>query len=196
METQRKLNLTDSCNNEQLHQNTNSTESIWINIQQKTFINWINEQLRSTGVQVRNLQQDFANGLKLITLVECLQNRKLKKIQRPLNQHQSIENVQIALNAIASDHIRLVNIGSTDIVSGNLKLILGLLWQLITRYQLGKATTLPKKLLLSWLESALPDLKITNFTKDWNNGIALAALLDFCKPSIFSDWRKLSPKNR
>ncbi|KAH9526951.1 hypothetical protein DERF_001005 [Dermatophagoides farinae] len=195
METQRKLNLTDSCNNEQLHQNSNSTESIWINIQQKTFINWINEQLRSTGVQVRNLQQDFANGLKLITLVECLQNRKLKKIQRPLNQHQSIENVQIALNAIASDHIRLVNIGSTDIVSGNLKLILGLLWQLITRYQLGKATTLPKKLLLSWLESALPDLKITNFTKDWNNGIALAALLDFCKPGIFSDWRKLSPKN-
>ena len=85
--------------------------------------------------------------------------------------------------------------GSTDIVSGNLKLILGLLWQLITRYQLGKASTPPKKLMLSWLESAIPELKIKNFTKDWNNGIALAALLDFCQPGIFGDWRKLSPKN-
>ncbi|KAH9416793.1 hypothetical protein DERP_011908 [Dermatophagoides pteronyssinus] len=170
-------------------------ESIWIDIQQKTFTNWVNEQLKPNGLYVQNLQQDFSNGLKLIALVECLQKRRLKKVQKPLNQHQSIENVQIALNAIASDCIRLVNIGSTDIVSGNLKLILGLLWQLITRYQLGKASTPPKKLMLSWLESAIPELKIKNFTKDWNNGIALAALLDFCQPGIFGDWRKLSPKN-
>lgn len=100
-------------------------------------------------------------------------------------------------------------------MSGNLKLILSLLWQLITRYQLGKASTPPKKLMLSWLEAALPELKITNFTKgkqdkekmtikfienwsililDWNSGIALAALVDFCKPGIFADWHQLNPK--
>ena len=86
-------------------------ESIWIDIQQKTFTNWVNEQLKPNGLYVQNLQQDFSNGLKLIALVECLQKRRLKKVSKPLNQHQSIENVQIALNAIASDCIRLVNIG-------------------------------------------------------------------------------------
>ena len=86
-------------------------ESVWIEIQLKTFTNWINEQLKSTGLTIHNLQEDFANGLKLIALVECLQKRSLKKIRAPINQHQYIENVQIALNAISSDNIKLVNIG-------------------------------------------------------------------------------------
>lgn len=86
-------------------------ENVWIDIQLKTFTNWVNEQLRPTGLTVHNLQVDFANGLLLIALVECLQKRSLKKIRSPLNQHQFIENVQIALNAIASDNIKLVNIG-------------------------------------------------------------------------------------
>ena len=86
-------------------------ESVWIDIQLKTFTNWVNEQLKSTGLAINNLQEDFANGLKLIALVECLQKRPLKKIRSPINQHQFIENVQIALNAISSDNIKLVNIG-------------------------------------------------------------------------------------
>ena len=77
----------------------------------KTFTNWINEQVKPTGLIIHNLQDDFVNGLKLIALVECLQKRTLKKIRSPINQHQYIENVQIALNAISSDNIKLVNIG-------------------------------------------------------------------------------------
>lgn len=88
-----------------------SNESVWVDIQLKTFTNWINEQLKSTGLVIHNLREDFANGLKLIALVESLQKRQLKKIRSPINQHQFIENVQIALNAISSDNIKLVNIG-------------------------------------------------------------------------------------
>jgi hypothetical protein len=32
------------------------------------------------------------------------------------------------------------------------------------RYQIGKTSTPPKKLMLSWLEAALPEFNITNFT--------------------------------
>lgn len=157
-------------------------DTIWIDIQLRTFTNWVNEQLKSTDLIIYNLQNDFANGLKLIALVECLQKRTLKKIRSPINQHQYIENVQVALNAISSDNIKLVNIGkhpiylllqvincshlgSIDIVSGNLKLTLALLWQLITRYQLGKASVPPKKLILAWLDAVLPDFNIANLTK-------------------------------
>lgn len=69
--------------------------------------------------QVHDLRADLCNGLKLISLVEVLQNkaggpgpsRGLRRIRNPLNQHQYLENVQVALNAIAADNVKLVNIG-------------------------------------------------------------------------------------
>ena len=41
----------------------------------------------------------------------------------------------------------------------------------------------------------LPDCKIGNFTSNWNSGIALAALLDYCRPGLFPDWQRLRPEN-
>ena len=63
--------------------------------------------------------------------------------------------------------------GSVDIVNGNLKLILALVWHLILRYQIGRSKVPPKKLMLAWLNAVLTDLKITNFNTNWNDGIAL-----------------------
>jgi hypothetical protein len=90
----------------------------WIIIQKNTFTNWINEQLKSdkTNVDfVNDLQTDFANGVNLVKLVTILQ-QPLPKIPKkyyknPLNQHQSLENVAISLNAITEDGVKLVNIG-------------------------------------------------------------------------------------
>lgn len=48
-------------------------------------------------------------------------------------------------------------VGNVDIVNGNLKLILGLIWSLIVRYQIGKSKFPPRKLMLSWL-------KVTSYT--------------------------------
>lgn len=171
-------------------------EYVWVEIQEKTFTNWVNEQLRTVGMMATNLATDFSDGLKLIALIEILQKRKLKKIRKPINQHQSLENVQTALNAMAADNIKLVNIGNTDIVEGNLKLILGLIWSLILRYQIGRTSFPPKKLMLAWLQAVLPDLNITNFTSDWNNGIALSALLEYCKPGLFPHWKSLNHNDR
>jgi hypothetical protein len=61
-------------------------------------------------------------------------------------------------------------------VEGNLKLILGLIWTLILRYQIGKTNLPPKKLMLAWLQAALRDMKIKNFTRDWNDGVALRSV--------------------
>jgi len=92
----------------------NAIENAWVEIQLKTFTNWANEQLKPVGLSVTDLRTDFCDGLKLIALVESLQKRKLTKIKNPINQHQYIENVQIALNAIASENIKLVNIGQNQ----------------------------------------------------------------------------------
>ncbi|XP_045132539.1 filamin-B-like isoform X2 [Portunus trituberculatus] len=170
-------------------------EDMWVEIQHHTFKNWVNVQLRDTGLRVENLSEDFHDGVALVTLVEVLQKRRLRKVKRVLNQHQALENVSTALKAIADDGIKLVNIGNVDIVNGNLKLILGLIWSLIMHYQIGQSKFPPKKLMLAWLKAVLPDCRINNFTSDWNSGVYLSALLDYCKPGLFPNWKNLNPRN-
>ncbi|KAI8772469.1 filamin-A-like isoform X1 [Biomphalaria glabrata] len=169
----------------------------WIEIQKNTFMNWVNLQIQGSGYSVTDFEQDFDDGVKLCALVESLQNRKIGRvIKKPINQHQSLENVTLALRAIADDNVRLVNIGSEDIVNGSLKLILGLIWHLILRYQIGKTKVPPKKLMLAWLQAVIPENHISNFTSDWNDGIALHALIDYCQPGLAPNWRQLNRSDK
>ena len=86
-------------------------EEKWIEIQAHTFKNWVNEHLRPLGLQVNDLATDLCDGTKLIALVEALQKRTLRKIHNPNNQHQMLENVTRALDAISADGVTLANIG-------------------------------------------------------------------------------------
>ncbi|KAH9509020.1 hypothetical protein Btru_048633 [Bulinus truncatus] len=84
----------------------------WIEIQKNTFMNWVNLQIHSAGLSVSDFEQDFDDGVRLCALVEALQSRKIGRvIKKPMNQHQCLENVTLALRAIADDNVRLVNIG-------------------------------------------------------------------------------------
>ena len=89
-------------------------------------------------------------------------------------------------------------------MDSNLKLILGLVWTLILHYSIStplwegeeeeldekgnKKKETPKHRLLRWINNKLPELRINNFTSDWNSGIALAALVDAIAPGLFPDW--------
>ena len=112
------------------------------------------------------------------------------------------------------------SIGPGDLNEHNLKLILGLIWTLILRYQLGigqeeeppapatevkagekkpeqrktkKASQSAKKILLGWVQANLPDVKVTNFTTDWNDGRKLSALVDSMKPGLIPNYATLDP---
>lgn len=45
----------------------------WIRIQETTFRNWCNEQLKVSGRAVSNLVTDLCDGVCLVALVEALQ---------------------------------------------------------------------------------------------------------------------------
>ena len=49
---------------------------------------------------------------------------------------QKVENNGFALTFISNEGLKLVGIGAEDIVDHKLKLILGLIWTLILRYQI------------------------------------------------------------
>jgi filamin len=72
-----------------------------------------------------------------------------------------------------------------------------LIWRLILHYQISSSgSTSGKQLLLLWLRNALPDLTIKNVTTNWNDGIALSALVDFCQPGLIPNYKSLNPEDR
>ena len=75
-------------------------------------------------------------------------------------------NIDLSLFDISS-------LGCTDITEGNIKLVLALIWQLILRYQVGLSNIQHKNWMLAWLQAVIPECDITNFTTDWNDGLAL-----------------------
>uniref|UniRef100_A0A668AS08 Filamin A n=1 Tax=Myripristis murdjan TaxID=586833 RepID=A0A668AS08_9TELE len=174
----------------------------WKKIQQNTFTRWCNEHLKCVNKRIANLQTDLSDGLRLIGLLEVLSQKKMfrKYNQRPTFRQMQLENVSVALEFLDKENIKLVSIDSKAIVDGNLKLILGLIWTLILHYSIsmpmwdeeeeaddGKQKT-PKQRLLGWIQNKLPELPITNFSKDWQSGRALGALVDSCAPGLCPDW--------
>ena len=57
-------------------------EDMWVSIQHNTFKNWVNVQLRDSGISVHDLCEDLRDGVALVTLVEVLQKRKLRKVKK------------------------------------------------------------------------------------------------------------------
>ena len=108
----------------------------------------------------------------------------------------------------------LISTGPQDIIEHNLKLILGLVWSLILRYQISSSSvnvvedvngeghetkavpkTSAKKLLMGWTNAMLSNLSASNFTTDWNDGVRLSALVEHCQPGLIPDYASLDPHN-
>uniref|UniRef100_A0A8C8SLV3 Filamin C n=1 Tax=Pelusios castaneus TaxID=367368 RepID=A0A8C8SLV3_9SAUR len=178
----------------------------WKKIQQNTFTRWCNEHLKCVNKGVGDLQRDLGDGLRLIALLEVLSQKRMgrKYHARPNFRQMKLENVSVALEFLDRERIKLVSIDSKAIVDGNLKLILGLVWTLILHYSISmpiwedededdaKKQT-PKQRLLGWIQNKVPQLPITNFHRDWQDGKALGALVDNCAPGLCPDWETWDP---
>lgn len=78
----------------------------------------------------------------LIKLLECLTNKKLGKPNQGRMRIHKIENINIALGFLRENYrVYYEFIGAEDIVDGNRKLILGLIWTIILVFQICKIDT-------------------------------------------------------
>lgn len=84
----------------------------------------------------------------------------------------------------------MTNIGAEDIVDGNRKIILGLIWTLILRFtisDINEEGMTAKEGLLLWCQrktACYEDVDVRNFTDSWNDGLAFCALLDIHRPDL------------
>ncbi|KAJ3591079.1 hypothetical protein NHX12_009026 [Muraenolepis orangiensis] len=106
----------------------------WEKQQRKTFTAWCNSHLRKAGTQIESIEEDFRDGLKLMLLLEVISGERLPKPERGKMRVHKINNVNKALDFIASKGVKLVSIGAEEIVDGNAKMTLGMIWTIILRF--------------------------------------------------------------
>lgn len=86
-------------------------------------------------MEVDDLFVDLADGKKLLKLLEIISGEKLARPNNGRMRVHKIENVNKSL-AFLHTKVRLESIGAEDIVDGNPRLILGLIWTIILRFQI------------------------------------------------------------
>ncbi|XP_029966777.1 utrophin isoform X2 [Salarias fasciatus] len=179
-------------------------------VQKKTFTKWINAQFSKTGkTPIKDMFSDLRDGRKLLDLLEGLTGTVLTK-ERGFTRVHSLNNVNKVLQVLHQNNVDLVNIGGTDIVDGNHKLTLGLIWSIILHWQVkdimkdimsNLQQTNSEKILLSWVRQctrSYPEVNVLNFTTSWTDGLALNGILHHFRPEAFS-WEqvlRLSPVER
>ena len=78
----------------------------------QTFTAWCNSHLRKVGVQIKEISEDFREGKTLISLLEVISGEKLPKPEKGRMRVHKVNNVQKALDFIASKGVRLAGIGA------------------------------------------------------------------------------------
>ncbi|XP_055363081.1 dystrophin isoform X4 [Betta splendens] len=175
-------------------------------VQKKTFTKWVNSQLAKTGKPpVEDLFADLCDGRRLLELLEGLTGHELVRLERGFTRVHSLNNVNRALQILRKNNVELVNIGAADIVDGNHKLILGLIWSIILHWQVKDVMkdvmadlqqTNSEKILLSWVRQntrQYPQVNVVNFSSSWNDGLAFNALIHSHRPELF-EWSSLEKK--
>uniref|UniRef100_A0A3Q3MK84 Actinin alpha 4 n=1 Tax=Mastacembelus armatus TaxID=205130 RepID=A0A3Q3MK84_9TELE len=173
----------------------------WEKQQRKTFTAWCNSHLRKAGTQIENIEEDFRDGLKLMLLLEVISGERLPKPERGKMRVHKINNVNKALDFIASKGVKLVSIGAEEIVDGNVKMTLGMIWTIILRFAIQDISveeTSAKEGLLLWCQrktAPYKNVNVQNFHISWKDGLAFNALIHRHRPDLidYDSLRKDDP---
>ncbi|KAF9149269.1 actinin alpha 2 [Linnemannia schmuckeri] len=107
--------------------------------QKTAFMRWVNVQLSANNpsyMPMTSIERDLRDGKRLIALLEAVSQEPLKPERGNMRIHQ-MANVSKALAFLEKRTDEgLGTVGNEDIVDGNVKLTLGLVWIIIYRFQI------------------------------------------------------------
>uniref|UniRef100_A0A0K8SEL8 Spectrin beta chain n=2 Tax=Lygus hesperus TaxID=30085 RepID=A0A0K8SEL8_LYGHE len=175
-------------------------------VQKKTFQKWVNSHLVRVNCRISDLYCDLRDGKMLIQLLEVLSGERLPRPTKGKMRIHCLENVDKALQFLKDQRVHLENMGSHDIVDGNARLSLGLIWTIILRFQIqditieqteNKETKSAKDALLLWCQmktAGYHNVNVRNFTTSWRDGLAFNAIIHKHRPDLVQ-FEKLSKSN-
>ncbi|KAG5309825.1 SPTCB protein, partial [Acromyrmex insinuator] len=175
-------------------------------VQKKTFQKWVNSHLVRCSCRIGDLYVDLRDGKMLIRLLEILSGERLPRPTKGKMRIHCLENVEKALQFLREQRVHLENMGSHDIVDGNPRLSLGLIWTIILRFQIqditieetdNQETKSAKDALLLWCQmktAGYHNVNVRNFTTSWRDGLAFNAIIHKHRPDLIQ-FEKLSKSN-
>nr|XP_036672658.1 dystrophin, isoforms A/C/F/G/H isoform X7 [Drosophila suzukii] len=154
-------------------------------IQKKTFTKWINSHLIDTQcTPVKDLFLDLRDGHRLLALLSTLTQTHLKPEKGRMRVHH-INNLNKVITVIQQHGVKLVNISSDDIVGGNAKLTLGLIWLIALEFNgqhlvKSHSSNGVEKSLLAWARQYTEPhgMQLNDFSNSWSDGRAFLMILD------------------
>jgi len=175
--------------------------NVWEKQQQKAFTAWVNSQLRKRKIKVTDVEKELSDGVVLTNLMEVVAGVDLKKCGKGKMRIHKIQNLNAVLSFIESKNVKLIGIGAEEIVDENLKLILGMLWIIILRFDIQDISieqSSAKDALLLWCQrktASYGNVNVKNFHMSWKDGLAFCALIHKHRPDLidYDSLRKDQP---
>lgn len=174
----------------------------WIPLQKTVFTRWFNFQLNGyTNGTVEDITKDLSNGVLLVQLAIILTKNQTPRsiFARPKRSHENITNNDFAIEMFKNDGVKLADISGKSISGNDEKVILNLIWTLISHYTIRLAASTSscsskenhvksnafsknsKDIILDWANDRIANYPhIQNFTP---YSLMLCALLDSYLPN-------------
>eukprot|EP00752_Nemacystus_decipiens_P007180 g6429.t1 len=142
--------------------------------EEKVFRMWINSLAIDNGdLYINNLFADVQNGSAILKVMDRIQPGVVvwKRVNiSPKNRFKKVENGNYVIEIAKVMGLTVVNVGGLDIIDGNRKMTLAIMWQLMRRHTLNLLQALSKKgkriedpQIVAWANSKVEGSKIRSF---------------------------------
>jgi filamin len=144
-------------------------------------LGWVNGLMPELSVS--NFTTDWNSGVNLSALVDHIQPGLFPNYAS-LNPSNAVENCTKAMD-VAEEHLTVPKILDPEDLANPLiddRSVMTYISYFCSSYS---------DRLLTWVQRKIPRCNVTNFTTDWNNGLALSALVDAVRPGLIPNHADL-----